>query len=126
MKELLIYIGEVSILIGASYIIYRILFSRDAIHSVKRFLLLAMIALSFTLPICRITTYRDITYRDIVVSNQSSDIHPNILLTQNTLPASSVAKSAISQIDWTEIVLAIYCLGVVIFLAYRLVGITRI
>lgn len=121
MKELLIYIGEVSILIGASYIIYRTLFSRDAIHSVKRFLLLAMIALSFTLPICRITTYRD-----IVVSNQSSDIHPNILLTQNTLPASSVAKSAISQIDWTEIVLAIYCLGVVIFLAYRLVGITRI
>ena len=59
MKEIITYAAQAGVLAACSWLVYKTLFSRDTLHHLRRFVLLALLAASFALPVCRITVERE-------------------------------------------------------------------
>lgn len=121
MKELLIYVLQVSVLLTLAYAVYKSVFTRDANHGVKRFVLLSLVILSFTLPVCRITIHKV-----VVMANEMNHAATN--LSNLTVPDEVNEAQAGQGSGWDGLAIAgiLYAAGVIMQLSYRLLGIRRV
>lgn len=122
MNAMLLYFGQVSLLIGILYIVYRALFARDSFHHLKRFVLLFGLGVCFALPWCRITIDRPV---------RAEVVDPPLLLTagRTTAQQGRAVVAALSRDEprngwaWLGVV---YGVGVAAVAGYRLVGLLRV
>ncbi len=122
MKELMIYIAQVSLLAACSYIIYTAIFARDTLHRTKRFVLLLILAASFALPLCRITV-------DKAAAPEAMTVAAVVASEISAPPVELIGQAPVilaSTLDFFLIAGMIYFAGVVFLLAYRLAGVARV
>lgn len=60
MYDLMLYSLKTGACLAVFYLFYKLLLSRETFHRFNRVLLLAMLVLSFVLPCCVVTVYRDL------------------------------------------------------------------
>lgn len=107
MDSLLVYLVEVSVCLGISLVIYRVLLSGLTFFSWNRSILLGLLILSGLIPLLRLELYG--------IGNEVSEM---------TLPVFQVGeqvKPAVEQwLSWSQVLLWVYILGA-IFTASRLI-----
>ncbi|MCH5335107.1 MAG: TonB family protein [Alistipes sp.] len=60
MTQLVLYNLKVAACIAVFYLFYKVLLSRETFHRLNRMLVVSAIVLSFLLPVCRVTVYRQV------------------------------------------------------------------
>ena len=60
MYDFLLYNLKTGACLAVFYLFYKVLLSRETFHRFNRFLLLAAVAVSFLLPVCVVTVYREV------------------------------------------------------------------
>lgn len=80
MYDFAIYSLKVGGCLAVFYLFFKLLLSRDTFHRVNRFLILAAMVLSFLLPLCVITIYRELPVvpqlSDALVSALPTEVQP--------------------------------------------------
>lgn len=127
------YIINVAIMISVCLFFYRLLLRRETFYRINRWILLACILLSFTLPLVpvpRQLTWRTLTQPNEIFTPASSTPVMQYYLpeklesaegsNQETKAAGSVVQSSyrpsfIKQINWLNVAFYLYVTGVVIF-----------
>ncbi|TPN82293.1 M56 family metallopeptidase [Aquimarina algicola] len=128
------YIFYSSALIGLSYLIYKLFLAKETFYHLNRWILLGLIFLSFTLPF--ITVPEHLSFRTIFVKESIADTSPQLQTTESILPDTSTVISpdvtsssptlstdstGPSSLDWKNLILYIYLLGVFVFAVHFII-----
>lgn len=60
IQAFLIYNAKVAVCLAVFYLFYKLLLSRETFHRLNRAVIIGAIVLSFLLPVCRVTIYREV------------------------------------------------------------------
>lgn len=126
MKEFLIYTAQVALLVSLCYLIYRLVFARDAMHRLKRTLLLSMFALSFALPLLRITTHRSVVVERAPVPVESAQQMAEPIVTDAGAELIAHRLSELGMENWMFLIALLYVAGVVAVVLFRSIGVVRV
>lgn len=94
MFEFVIYQIKVAAILLAFYLLYRALMGKETFHRLNRLLLLGIMALSFTLPLCVLTFHKEMPFAEPAESETAFVENGNWDVAGN---APSAIESAISQ-----------------------------
>lgn len=140
MKEIVIYAAQAGALATCSYLVYKAIFARDALHRLRRWVLLGLMVASFALPVCHITIYRS-----PVMVGMGVDRMPDMEMALDRLVtegpdsdadnpvASAEAGQALSTAtlrnlvpDIVTVTGIVWLAGIVVILARRFAGVVRV
>ena len=71
MYDLMIYSLKVGVCLAVFYLFFKLLLSRETFHRFNRIVVLGAMFLSFVLPLCVITVYREIPVRNFHILRHS-------------------------------------------------------
>ncbi len=112
MYGLLTYSLETGLCLAVFYLFYKLLLSRETLHRFNRIVVLALLALSFALPLCRITVERELPAAEAAA------------------PAAAYAIPAVAADpdpdSWRRLAAALYLAGVAVALGRTLRSIVSI
>ena len=112
--ETIVYSLKVSVFLIAFYLMFKSLMSRETLHRANRYLILGTIALSFLLPLCRITV------------NAASPVVANLGVTQSVVMLEEVIVGAGvdgHSIDWRAVAVVVFYAGIVVCFLRMLISI---
>lgn len=115
MYDLMLYSLKTGACLAVFYLFYKLLLSRETFHRFNRVVLLAMLVLSFVLPCCVVTLYRDLPAPEPFVLP---------VVTQPALPVEAVA--AAKPFPWRELLAMLFAAGVVAMLLWVVVSLVRV
>lgn len=115
MYDLMLYSLKTGACLAVFYLFYKLLLSRETFHRFNRVVLLAMLVLSFVLPCCVVTLYRDLPAPEPFVLPE---------VTQPALPVEAVA--AAKPFPWRELLAMLFAAGVVAMLLWVVVSLVRV
>ena len=147
MEAFLLYQLKAALLLAVLYALYRLLLSGQTFHSFNRMALLTVLLLSFCLPAVRVTLPADVRAVIPVRTVESGERHKSeTTVSVGAQPAvTAVAKPAgevpdgpdtgvqpesadarTSRMPWMPVLLAVYAIGVVVFLVRKAVSVREI
>lgn len=115
MYDLMLYSLKTGACLAVFYLFYKLLLSRETFHRFNRVVLLAMLVLSFVLPCCVVTLYRDLPAPEPFVLP---------VVTQPALLVEAVA--AAKPFPWRELLAMLFAAGVVAMLLWVVVSLVRV
>ena len=115
MYDLMLYSLKTGACLAVFYLFYKLLLSRETFHRFNRVVLLAMLVLSFVLPCCVVTLYRDLPAPEPFVLP---------VVTQPALPVEAVAVA--KPFPWRELLAMLFAAGVVAMLLWVVVSLVRV
>jgi hypothetical protein len=125
----LTYIAQVAALVACSWLVYKAVFARDTLHRTRRAVLLALLAASFALPVCRITLEREIAPGEGYTAGADYFAAPQgeAAALRNHKPSAlpGEPKGPKEESVWRTVWI-IYLAGVAVLSAYRLAGVARV
>lgn len=132
MAGFIAYNIKVAVCLAVFYLFYKLFLSRDTFHRVNRVVLLAAMALSFVLPLCVITVYRQAEPAAEPVSAAGTGIElPEELLGMWLAASGGAAETAASGGDtswpgWGGAVSLLFVIGAVGAFAWVLLSVLRV
>lgn len=117
MYELAVYNFKAGVCLAAFYLFFKLLMSRETLHSFNRFLILGAISLSFILPLCVITVYRELP------------VTPALPAAEATIGTKTAALASMGSTHTKNLLGALFISGVAVTLCrtlWSLVCVVRI
>ena len=113
MHDFLLYELRVGICLAVFYLFYKLLLSRETFHRLNRVLIVASVAVSFLLPVCRVTLYEEL---------------PVSAAVEEPAVATHVvdAADAAAPFDWVLPVVVLWIAGAAVTLAWVGASMVRI
>ncbi len=120
MYDFLLYNIKVGCLLVGFYLFYKLLLSRETFHRLNRCVIFAVIIISFLVPICRVTIYREVPVEalNIAATNQLAEF----------VAAENIEHA---NFDWQRLCAVLFLVGVaavllrVVFSLVGVIGIIR-
>lgn len=115
MWDFLLYNLKVGGLLALFYLFYKVLLSRETFHRINRVVILAVVVISFILPVCRVTIYRRVPVEEFSIEpvNQLADI-------------AAVESIAATNIDWQVLCAMLFFAGAVVVLSRVVIQIAAV
>lgn len=101
MYDLMLYSLKTGACLAVFYLFYKLLLSRETFHRFNRVLLLAMLVLSFVLPCCVVTVYRDLPVAEMPA------VQPDVLTA--AVPAEAARTGG--GFPWQEVLGILFVAG---------------
>lgn len=120
MYALLIYSLKAGICLAVFYLFFKLLLSRETFHRLNRIVVLAALVLSFVLPLCVITVYRELPALPEV---------PNLPVPENVTAPVPAPATAEARFPWEKVAGGLFLLGAVGTLLWTLaslIGVLRL
>lgn len=108
MYDLMLYSLKTGACLAVFYLFYKLLLSRETFHRFNRVLLLAMLVLSFVLPCCVVTVYRDLPVAEMPV------VQPDVL----TAAVPTEAARTGGGFPWQEVLGILFVAGAAVVLLW--------
>ena len=108
MYDLMLYSLKTGACLAVFYLFYRLLLSRETFHRFNRVLLLAMLVLSFVLPCCVVTVYRDLPVAEMPA------VQPDVLTA--AVPAEAARTGG--GFPWQEVLGILFVAGAAVVLLW--------
>ncbi len=109
MNEIIIYLAKASVGIALFYLVFWFTLRKETIFKTNRAFLITSLLTSIILPLTPITYKTNIQFNTLSFTALEKEIKP--IISNNLLPAES------SSINWLNLVLVVYAIGVTIFFA---------
>lgn len=109
MNEAIIYLAKASVGIALFYLVFWFTLRKETIFKTNRAFLITSLLTSIILPLIPITYKTNIPHNTLSFTALEKEIKP--IISNNLLPTES------SSINWLNLVLVVYAIGVTIFLA---------
>lgn len=108
MYDLMIYSLKVGVCLAVFYLFFKLLLSRETFHRFNRIVVLGAMVLSFVLPLCVITVYREIPAL------------PEFEAAETAIATEAVAEPLPEAFAWETLAGAVFLAGAIVTLAWTL------